>query len=244
MKIILLLLFIIYSSTVSSKENNNKDLMVDLNHSMSPYSLQGQWGLDAITIPQINHNYSTEALGIVFPNNAIQLNMQPLLTKEMTWAQQDGSSNNYRLITLQSTQSETFTSGINIAYSKGDFTAESGVITYTENSFSSGKIYLQGLYRLFNNENIHVALTAKLEALNKNSMGYHRSDNVNGNQFKFHQQQATNAVLGIVSTLTISNNWQIHGMVSSTKLDDKIEAGPFAERADVHKAVIGTKYSF
>lgn len=205
-----------------------------------------QWGLDALDIPKYLSDNSAESLGLILPEQSnVNLHSNTYTHVNNDRLTSNNSSSLYRLSSVKSTAQSTPISSVNFAYSKGRFSAETGVISNSNNLLSSGKVYLQGAYSLYDNHRLNVSLTAKVEALDEsNVQSYFGTDVFSNNVSIFEELHATNTTLGIVSTYSINKRWKVLGMLSSTTLDDKIENSPLVEDNNLHMALIGTSYAF
>ncbi len=136
--------------------------------------------------------------------------------------------------------------GINASYSKGKFTAKTGVLSQSNNLTDSSRFYLQGAYRLFQNERFDLAVTAKVEAVDQNAINryYGEQDNFQVSNNSLTSTLATNATIELVSTYSINKKWKIQGMISSTTLDSKIENSPLLDNDNIHMAMLKTSYAF
>ena len=215
-------------------------LAVDLNKSFS-----AQWGLDALDIPKYLTNNSAESLGLILPEQQVLNYNNQFSQQNNNWLKSNSKSSIYRLSSVTKSSINTNISGLNLAYSNGRFSAETGVISSSNNLLSSGKVYLQGAYSLYDTHRFNLSLTAKVEALDENNVqSYFGSDVLSNNVSVFEELHATNTTLGIVSTYSINKRWKVLGMLSSTTLDDKIENSPLIEDNNLHMALIGTSYAF
>jgi len=197
-----------------------------------------QWGLDAINIPHNIDSSSAESLGLLTPKSYRGFSFD-----ESSYSQKFKSSGNDISYVITSSNSTDKTS-INFSYNKGNFTASSGLETSSNNLLTSQNMYLQGSYSVFKHQNFNVSLTAKIEALDKKAVNDYFQNNDLSSPSSILNQQATNTTLGIVSTYSITDNWKILGMISTTSLDDKIERSPLIKTNNIHQAQIGTSYSF
>ena len=225
----------------TAKVESNEALVVDQNKDFTY-----QWGLDALDIPKYLSNNSAESLGLILPEQrSINYTDFTLAQDNNDWLSNSKVHNNYRLSALNKPSIYTNITGLNVAYSNGRFSAETGVVSHSNNLLSSGKFYLQGAYSLFNNQHLNISLTAKVEALDKNNVkSYFGENTLTRNNSIFEEHHATNTTLGIISTYSINKQWKVLGMISSTNLDDKIENSPLIEDNNLHMALIGTSYAF
>lgn len=235
------ILAISFKIFATAKIESNEALVVDQSNSFSY-----QWGIDALDIPKFLSNNSAESLGLILPEQ-ITMNQKSstLTTIEDDWLRSSQTKNNYRLSTMQNRANNTNITGLNVAYSNGKFSAETGVVSNSNNLLSSGKLYLQGAYSVYDNQHLNISLTAKVEALDEDSVkSYFGESILTSNISIFEEHHATNTTLGIISTYSINKQWKILGMISSTTLDDKIENSPLIEDNNLHMALIGTSYAF
>ncbi|GLX79150.1 hypothetical protein tinsulaeT_24900 [Thalassotalea insulae] len=153
------------------------------------------------------------------------------------------SAESLGLILPQSTNEKL--SGINARYSNGKFSATTGVFSHSDNLAENSRFYLQGAYQLFQNERFDLAVTAKVEAVDQDTINnyYGQQDNLQAHASLF-TAQATNTTIGLVSTYSISKKWKIQGVISSTSLDSKIENSPLLDSDSIHMALIKTSYAF
>jgi hypothetical protein len=236
--IIMLISFNIYAFT---EVELTEQRIVDKSKSFS-----NQWGLDALDIPKYLNDNSAESLGLILPDQStVNLNSNIYTHVNNASFNSHDSPGFYRFSTMQSAAQPLYISGVNFAYSKGRFSAETGVVSNSNNLLSSGKVYLQGAYRLFDTHRFNVSLTAKVEALDENNVqSYFGSEVLANNVSVFEERHATNTTLGIVSTYSINKRWKVLGMLSSTTLDNKIESSPLIKDNNLHMALIGTSYAF
>lgn len=242
MKHIFVLVIILVSPHLfaSAKVAFNNELPENPNKSFS-----AQWGLDALDIPKYLTDNSAESLGLILPEQSVLNHHISFTQQDSNWLKSNNENSIYRLSSVTKSSTNTNTSGLNLAYSNGRFSAETGVISNSNNLLSSGKIYLQGAYSLYDTQRFNVSLTAKVEALDENNVqSYFGSDVLSNNVSVFEELHATNTTLGIVSTYSINKRWKVLGMLSSTTLDNKIESSPLIEDNNLHMALIGTSYAF
>ncbi|MDG1751031.1 MAG: MipA/OmpV family protein [Thalassotalea sp.] len=225
----------------TAKIESNEALVVDQSKSFSY-----QWGIDALDIPKYLSNNSAESLGLILPEqNALSYANIELTNENNDWLSASKTKNNYRLSTVINTSTHSNSTGLNVAYSNGRFSAETGVVSNSNNLLSSGKVYLQGAYSIFDNQQLNISLTAKVEALDENNVKSYFGESILTNNISiFEEHHATNTTLGIVSTYSINKQWKVLGMISSTTLDDKIESSPLIDDNNLHMALIGTSYAF
>jgi hypothetical protein len=225
----------------TAKIESNEAIVVD--QSKGFYS---QWGIDALDIPKYLSNNSAESLGLILPEQVTMSYTNAILPHENNdWLSASKTNNYYRLSTVINTSTHSNITGLNVAYSNGRFSAETGVVSNSNNLLSSGKVYLQGAYSLFENQHLNISLTAKVEAIDENNVKSYFGKNILTNNISiFEEHHATNTTLGIVSTYSISKQWKVLGMISSTTLDDKIESSPLINDNNLHMALIGTSYAF
>lgn len=241
MKRILAFAIMATCSTLSVAEHNDKE---SLTPTIQAYDVSSQWGADALNFPQPLKEQNPESLGLILPKPNFSSVGSNNDTETHSWL----DYNNKQIYQVSSIQTSSFNrnlSGINASYSYGNFRAETGIISQSNNLMSSSQFYLQGAYSLFDGEHLNVSLTAKIEAVDNNVIDrYHGKENqvlVNSSIF---DNNATNATLGILSTYSITKKWKVLGLISSTNLDDKIENSPLLKNDNVHVAMIGTSYSF
>ncbi len=209
------------------------------------HSASEQWGLDAINIPQQVTIHSAESLGLILPNNSLDSNKNTLISSENHWLNKTDSAKTFRFSTIQTTSLNSNISSLNAGYSNGKFSAESALITHSNNLLTSSQFYLQGSYSLIDGEYFNVSLTAKIEALDAKSISnYYGKENNLTNDNSIFNQPATNTSVGIVTTYAINKNWKVLGIISSVSLDNKIENSPLIDNNNLHMALIGTSYSF
>ena len=157
----------------TAKVESNEALVVDQNKDFTY-----QWGLDALDIPKYLSNNSAESLGLILPEQrSINYTDFTLAQDNNDWLSNSKVHNNYRLSALNKPSIYTNITGLNVAYSNGRFSAETGVVSHSNNLLSSGKFYLQGAYSLFNNQHLNISLTAKVEALDKNNVKSYFGEN-------------------------------------------------------------------
>jgi hypothetical protein len=225
----------------SAKIESNEALVLDQSKSFS-----SQWGIDALDIPKYLSNNSAESLGLILPEQmAINYTNLNIINENNDWLNTSKTNNHYRLSTIKNTSIHSNIAGLNVAYTNGRFSAETGVVSNSNNLLSSGKVYVQGAYSLFDNQHLNISLTAKVEALDENNVKSYFGESILTNNISiFEEHHATNTTLGIVSTYSINKQWKVLGMISSTTLDDKIESSPLIDDNNLHMALIGTSYAF
>ncbi|MEW6990212.1 MipA/OmpV family protein [Colwelliaceae bacterium 6441] len=204
-------------------------------------SFSSQWGIDAINIPKHLPSTSAESLGLILPE-PIALSGSLLSIENENYRFNNG---NYQLTSSYGSVLDTQNTDLDFTYSNGRFSAQTGITSNSGDILSSGKLYFQGAYSIFNEQNLVISLTAKVEALGEKSVNrYFGENSLTSNNSIFQQHQATNTTLGIVSTYAINKHWKILGMISATNLDNKIESSPLIDNNNLHMALIGTSYSF
>jgi len=232
-------LAICFIASAAPKKNNTETFSNEFEIKIS-----NQWGLDALNIPKSLQNHSAESLGLISANIPLHSDLATNTSHEQHWVSHSDKDNKYRLITIKNTQLNSEMNSLNLIYNNGRFSAETGVSSYSKNLLFSDEFYVKGAYSLFTNQHLNISFTAKVETLNENSLNQYYGDNRRLNNISIFEQQATNTTLGIVSTYSITNNWKVLGMISSTTLDNKIEKSPLIEDKNIHMALIGTSYSF
>ncbi|WP_206483385.1 MipA/OmpV family protein [Thalassotalea sp. G2M2-11] len=178
-------------------------------------NVHSQWGVQALKFPKHTQLNSAESLGLTLPSNS-----------------------------NTSTNIDHF-NGLNASYSYGNFSATTGVLTQSTNISETSQLYLQGAYHFFGTERFSLALSAKIEAVDNDTVNryYGYKDNFRHTHAGLNQL-ATNTTLELVSTYNITPKWKVHGVISTTTLDSKIENSPLINDDNIQMALIKTSYSF
>lgn len=200
-----------------------------------------QWGQDALNFSRIVASHSAESLGINI-QQIPQTTTEHSISNEESYLLNDGA---YRFSSMQTNTADENISHLNAGFSSGNFSAETGLISNSQNLLASSHFYLQGAYNIFDGERFNLSLTAKFEAINNDAINLYFGDSYNLNaDNSLFEQQATNATISLLSTYSINKKWKILGLISSTSLDKKIESSPLIDSNNIHVALIGTSYSF
>lgn len=231
----LLILTAHHSVSDDNVENMNEFSNLEVKHAST------QWGIDAINIPKLLTSHNPDALGIISADHASNdAHLIPQIN-EKQWA----ANNYYRVSSTQVSQEHENTSSMNVSFVKGRFSAETGLVTHSNDFNKSDEVYLQGAYSLFDGQQLNISFTAKIEAINENAINHYYGINDQLiSPSSIFEPQATNTTLGLVSTYSVTKKWKILGLISSTNLDEKIENSPLINDNNVHMALIGTSYSF
>lgn len=220
------------------------------------HTFSQQWGFDAIKIPQSISGHSAESLGLLPPTNLQSTNSQ-FASREGSWIPMTIGKGRYWLGAIKQAPVEPATTltlkqhtaksldGLNAGFVSERFSAETAFIKSHDESVGSSTFYIQGAYHIFARESLTVSLTAKIETIGDGDiLNYFTTSPYNLTNNTFYKEKAKNTTLGIVTSYSISKNWKVLGIISSTNLDNKLEQSPLLKTDNVHVAAIGTSYSF
>lgn len=179
------------------------------------------WGNSALTFVVLKEDYDMEALGF------------PVANENIT-----------SLSTIPNNVIKTHQ--IASLFENENFSAESGFANKVMAQANEKVFFLQGSYRMLQQEKFSLLLTAKIESLDEQSIYQFYS-----NDFVYREatSSAVNATksyarLGIVGQYSINNNWYLMGGVTSTALDNSASNQPEHNKTTEQVALFGTTYIF
>ncbi|MDO6428186.1 MipA/OmpV family protein [Thalassotalea sp. 1_MG-2023] len=251
MKLILLVTMLLSVTAVAN--NNVSQDTIKKKQTVTQFSKQ--WGRDALDIPHGLATHSAESLGLLPPLENQQVHQQ-IRPRTLAWNAQKRQAGNYWFDHINNSyinagdiehnfQLHETKHGVNAAYTHGRFSAETTIINQQSISADSTAIFLQGAYNIASYENLNVALTAQIESLGENQIRHY----FGAPEYLFLNtanatSRAKNYTLGIVTTYSISKDWQLLGMLSATNLDDTLSSSPLIKHNNTQMALISTRYSF
>ena len=184
-------------------------------------SLFNDWGSSALTFTVVAKDYDLEALGFSLSSeNITSLSTQP-----------NNSMNRLQMSSV---------------FQNDSFNANSGFSTRVTNQSDKKAFYLQGNYRVLQQEKFTLLLTAKIEYLHKQSVYQFYSNDFVYSETTSAPINATNsyARLGILGQYSISNRWYLIGGVTSTVHESSVKDTPLQHKKIEQTALFGTTYTF
>lgn len=202
------------------------------------------WGNDIIDFSQLINTHSAKSLGLTNPAILSDVNNNSIFDEQQSWTSSP-QNNSYHFASTQTDSIITSASTVNAIYSHGNFSAQTGITTYSNNLLESGQFYLQGSYNLYDGERFNLLVTAKVESLNTDAISsYYGQNDMLRNNTLFTDKQVKNTTFGLLTTYSVTKRWKILGFISSTSFDNRIKESPLIQQSNIHSALIGTSYSF
>lgn len=251
MKYLLICLILLITPTVTASQVVNID-NIGVIHEIKSAK---QWGIDAINIPNIVSPINTNVFGLNTQNK--EFLKKHLLFKHELEAKTSTRTaptfwltNSTHFLTPDLTiykreQQLNSTNQLSVGFSNARFSAETTIIHSSSPQDDSASYQIQGAYKLYKQNNLTVAIAARLTL--DESSDFHQT-------YQFLQfpiitnlddnQQVFKATLGLVTTLHLTDNWQLVGTLSSQNIEDKVTDYFLAKDAHTNNATISTRYSF
>jgi hypothetical protein len=184
-------------------------------------ALISDWANSALIFNSLNQAYDLEALGFPISNENISPSNTPLMNK------------------LETHQ-------VAVIFENDAFSAQSGFLTKKVDQVSEQAFFIQGSYRVLQEENFTLLVTAKIESLNEHFIYQFYS-----NDFVSRETVATNATgsksyarFGILGQYSINSNWYLTGGLTSTAHEESSNSLPVYNMQKEQVAVFGTTYTF
>jgi hypothetical protein len=184
-------------------------------------SLISNWGDSALTFNALDKSYDLEALGFPISSDNISPFNSPLLDKPEIRQ-------------------------IKVIFDNKDFSAESGFSNKADDKVDERVYFIKGSYKVLEQDNFSLFLTAKIESLNEHSIYQFYS-----NDFVSHDSPYTNisgsksyARFEILGQYSISNNWHLTGGVTSTTHEGSSNNQPLYDMNKEQVALFGSTYTF
>lgn len=184
-------------------------------------SLISEWGDSALLFNALDKDYDLEALGFPTTNQSV-------------------SSLNITSV------NEPITHQRDIFFENKAFIAESGFSNKSVNQTDEPSFFIQGSYKVLQQEKFTLVLTAKIESLNEHSIYQFYS-----NDFVSHQIPTTKvnssksyARFGILGQYSISNHWYLTGGLTSTAHETSSNSPLIHNTKKEQVALFGTTYTF
>ncbi|WDD99583.1 MipA/OmpV family protein [Thalassomonas actiniarum] len=131
-------------------------------------------------------------------------------------------------------------SQLNVSYQGKRLSVQTGFSTERLEHDQGNKFFLQGSYSLWSFNNFDIAVTAKIETLDKDIIqSYYPVENTTLEI----NQLSTNKTLGLIGTFDLSSRWKMIGAITTTSIGSEITS-PLIENNTFNMALIGTTYSF
>jgi hypothetical protein len=184
-------------------------------------SLISEWDVSISTFNTLDKLYDLEALG--FPS--ISNNMNTFIPKKMDNSEKQS---------------------IEVMFDSKAFSTESGFSNKTDAQEAERVYFIKGSYKILQQENFSLFVTAKIESLNSHSIYQFYS-----NDFVSRETSAINingsksyARLEIIGQYSINNNWFLTGGLTSTALESTSNSQPEYNLKKEQVALFGTTYTF
>jgi hypothetical protein len=184
-------------------------------------SFISNWGDSVLTFNTLDKIYDLEALGFSTISNTISTFNSAIMDKP------------------ESHPVETMFEG-------NAFSAKTGFSSQADDEVDERVYFIKGSYKLLQQENFSIFLTAKIESLNSHSIYQFYSDD-----FVSRETSATNingtksyARLELLGQYSINNNWSLKGGLTSTALEGSSNNQPFYNLKKEQVALFGTTYTF
>ncbi|AOW77699.1 hypothetical protein A3Q34_13080 [Colwellia sp. PAMC 20917] len=184
-------------------------------------SLISGWANSAVIFEALDKGYDLEAIG--FP-----------LTSKAT-----GPSET-RLINKSETHQ------IAIVFDNKAFSAQSGFSHQRLDQINEQTFFIQGSYRVLQQENFALLVTAKIESLSDHSIYQFYSNDFVSSEVSSRDINGAKsyARFGILGQYSINNNWYVSGGLTSTAHEDSTNNLPIYTIQKEQVAIFGTTYTF
>jgi len=208
-------------------------------------NLSTKWGQDALSFSTLIESHTAESLGLIISDPIVYSSTISQINQQQHKFDVNKTDSSYRVSSTLTESTNMNMSTLKAGFSTENFSAQTGLVSHSNDILNSNLFYLQGAYNIYDSEHLNLSVTAKIEAINGVSVNHYF-----GKQQSLWTEQslldkaAKNATIGIITTYSINKNWKILGMISSTSLDKSIESSPLIENSNIHTAHIGTSYSF
>ncbi len=164
------------------------------------------------------------------------LNLADMINNRFDW-QKNGQEDSVAFVLLQqTTYNETLSSSA--LYNYGGFSAETGFVNDNSEQSSGTKFYLQSSLVILNNQHFNIAVSARLDSLDKQNINYFNTNN------SFLYEPSFSSTLGIVGSYSLTKKWTLTGAVTATAVNENALENQTFNSKRYNMAVIGTTYSF
>jgi len=156
-------------------------------------------------------------------------------------------SDNTKITSLTSSLTDTDAPyQVGSLFSNKNFSAESGFSEKSTKQIEQKSYFLQGRYRVLQQERFSLLITAKIESLNQHSIYQFYSNDFVSNEKSSIPVNASNAYarIGILGKYAINKHWSLVGGVTSTAHDKSSSAQPINHKKTDQVALFGTTYTF
>jgi hypothetical protein len=220
MKIVIkwMLSLIFTLSILSNAQAYNED---NVNKKIVEDSLISDLGGSALTFNTLDKIYDLKALG--FPSTS-------------------NTMNTFNTVKVDKPESQS----IDVMFDSKAFSTESGFSNQADVQEDERVYFIKGSYKILQQENFSLFVTAKIESLNSHSIYQFYS-----NDFVSRETSAINingaksyARLEILGQYSINNNWSLTGGLTSTALESTSNSQPAYNLKKEQVALFGTIYTF
>lgn len=190
-------------------------------HNVIEGSLISDWANSAVIFEAFEKGYDLEALGFPLAGKAINPSDVALINKSQTRQ-------------------------IAIVFENKAFSAQSGFSHQTVDHVNQQTFFIQGSYRVLQQEKFALLVTAKVESLSEHSIYQFYSNDFVSSEISSRDINGAKsyARLGILGQYSINNNWFVTGGLTSTAHEDSTNNLPIDNIQKEQVAVFGTTYTF
>jgi hypothetical protein len=213
-----ILLLVVTLSILSNAQAYNED---NLTQKIGDDSLISDLEGSALTFNTLDKIYDLKALG--FPSTS-------------------NNMNTFNNVKVNKPESQS----IEVLFDSNSFSTESGFLNQADAQEDERVYFIKGSYKLLQQENFSLFVTAKIESLNSHSIYQFYS-----NDFVSRETSAINingaksyARLEILGEYSINNNWSLTGGLTSTALESTSNSQPAYNLKNEQVALFGTIYTF
>lgn len=183
--------------------------------------LISNWADSALNFKALDKDYDLEALGFVLSNENINALNPPILNQ----------SANHQ---------------IDVLFDNKSFSAQTGFSNQTINQINQQTFFIQGSYKVLQQEKFSLVVTAKIESLNDHSIYQFYSNDFVSTQVITSKVIGTKsyARFGILGQYSINEQWSLTGGLTSTALENSANSEQASSLKQEQVALFGTTYTF
>jgi hypothetical protein len=193
----------------------------DITNIVIDNSLISHWGDSALTFDALPKSYDLEALGFPISSDNIS-SLTPHFLKK------------------------TEINQIKVMFDDHNFSAQSGFSNKVDNNVDKRVYFIKGSYKLLQQDNFSLFLTAKIESLNEQSIYQFYSDDFVSHDALYTKISGSKsyARFEILGQYSISNNWHLTGGLTSIAHEGSSNNQPLYDMNKEQVALFGTTYTF